>query len=245
MVGVTLMDGAELSRSMSKRAAPNSKRADEPTEHHEKRRSMGVEEVRELYAGEAEALARLSWVDHLLVGRYRRRLFGRAGGRVLDVACGTGTNARYLPEDAEYVGVDVSPEMLRIAEETLDRLERDAVLLEMDAQSLGFPDDSFQTVVSSLSTCTFPDPVSALREMERVCAPDGRILLLEHGRSDVGPIARLQDWRADAHYRKHACRLNQDPIAVVSRAGLSVRATETGLLGVLTAIEARPTAGSS
>jgi ubiquinone/menaquinone biosynthesis C-methylase UbiE len=111
----------------------------------------------------------------------------------------------------------------------------------MDAQSLDFPDDSFDTVISALSTCTFPDPGAALREMDRVCRPDGRILLLEHGRSDVGPIARYQEWRADAHYAKAGCRWTQEPLAVARDAGLDVVAADSALFGIVTTIEARPT----
>lgn len=49
----------------------------------------------------------------------------------------------------------------------------------MDGATLAFPDDSFDAVISSLSTCTFPEPVAALREMSRVCKPDGRIRFLD------------------------------------------------------------------
>ena len=204
------------------------------------RRTASIDVVRETYAEQAARMARFDWLNRLLTGRHRRRLFGRARGRVLDVACGTAVNRRYLPEAAEYVGIDVSPEMLAEAADRYDRLELGENLLEMDAEALEFPDDSFDTVVSSLSTCTFPDPVVALREMGRVCSPDGRILLLEHGRSDVGPVARFQDWRAEAHFEKHACRWTQEPLGVVAEAGLPVREATSGMLGILTAIEARP-----
>ena len=159
------------------------------------------------------------------------------------MACGLGLNRLYLPETVEYVGVDVSPAMLARAERRFEGLERGDTLREMDAQDLAFPDDSFDTVISSLSTCTVPDPVAALREMARVCRPDGRILLVEHGRSDVGAIARFQDWRADAHYRAEGWRWNQEPLELVDRAGLSVRGITTGLLGIVTAIEATPPGG--
>ena len=197
-------------------------------------------DIRETYADQADTFARMAPLDRLLLGRYRRRLFGRASGRVLDVACGVGTNARYVPETTDYVGVDLSPEMLERAENRVERLRRGETLLEMDAQALAFPDDRFDTVVSSLTTCTFPDPVAALNEMGRVCAPDGRVLLLEHGRSSVEAVGRFQDWRADAHYEKHSCRWNQEPLEVVSRSKLSVKASRTGLFGVLTAMRADP-----
>lgn len=201
---------------------------------------MTVDEIRDVYADGADRMERMAGLNRLLTGRFRRRLFGTAEGRVLDAACGLGLNRRYLPESVTYVGVDVSPAMLEKAERRFDRLERGDTLREMDVQDLAFPDDRFDTVVSSLSTCTFPDPERALREMERVCEPTGRILLLEHGRSDVGPIARFQDWRADAHYEAEGCRWNQEPVELVSRAGLSVRDVTTGPFGVLAAIEARP-----
>ena len=204
------------------------------------RRPMSLDDLRDLYADQAAWMGRMDWCNRLLTGGYRRRLFWNARGRVLDVACGTGTNSRYLPDAVEYVGVDLSPAVLREAEASFDDLERGANLLEMDAGALEFPDDSFDTVISSLSTCTFPDPDAALGEMARVCKPDGRVLLLEHGRSNVGPIARFQDWRADAHYEKHGCRWNQEPTAVVAGTGLEVLSSRSSMLGIVTEIVARP-----
>ena len=75
--------------------------------------------------------------------------------------------------------------------------------------------------------------------MGRVCTSEGRILLLEHGRSSVGPIARFQDWRADAQFENHSCRWNQNPLETVSQSPLSVVESSTAFLGIITAIEAR------
>jgi len=203
-------------------------------------RPMSTGEIRDTYADRASWFARLDWLDRLVTGRYREPLFSTASGRVLDVACGTGVNFPYLPADVDLVGVDLSPEMLAGAREQLDGLELDGELHEMDAQKLAFENDSFDTVISSLSTCTFPDPVAALREMDRVCKPNGRILLLEHGRSDVGVIAKLQDWRADAHYASMGCRLTQEPMEHVAAADLRVCEVRTALFGIVTAVEAEP-----
>jgi ubiquinone/menaquinone biosynthesis C-methylase UbiE len=203
-------------------------------------RWMSADDVREVYADQADTMARIAPVNRLLTGRYRRDLFGRAEGRVLDVACGMGMNRDYLPDGVEYVGVDLSPEMLAKAEARDHRLERGETLFEMNAANLAFDDDEFDTVVSSLSTCTFPDPIAALREMARVCKPDGTIRLLEHGRSDVGPVARFQEWGADAHYEREGCRWTQEPLENVTEAGLVVRDVQTGFLGMITAIEAEP-----
>lgn len=130
--------------------------------------------------------------------------------------------------------------MLSEAQERFTRLERGDTLFEMDAQSLAFPDDSFDTVISSLSTCTFPDPLTALREMNRVCRPDGGVLLLEHGRSSVEPIRRFQDWRADAHFEKHRCRWTQEPREIMSESPLSLETVSTGMFGVVNSITPTP-----
>jgi len=203
-------------------------------------RPMSVPEIRDAYAGYADRLARFDWLDRLVAGRYRRARFGDVSGRVLDVACGTGPNFPYLPDSVDLVGVDISPEMLDVAADRLAGLSVDGTLHRMDAQDLAFAEDSFDAVVSALSTCTFPDPVAALREMERVCKPGGTVRLVEHGRSSVDPVARFQEWREEAHYAKLGCRWTQEPREVVAEAGLSVRDSSTGLLGMVTTFEIDP-----
>lgn len=207
-------------------------------------RPMSVEEIQESYAECASWFDRFDWLERRITGRYRQRLFGDVDGRVLDVACGTGTNFPYLPSTIDLVGIDISPEMLAKARDRLEDLEVDGVVTRMDAQALEFDDDSFDTVISAMSTCTFPDPVAALEEMNRVCKPGGRILLFEHGRSDVGPIARFQDLSADIHYASAGCRWNQEPLELLLSVGLPVSAASTHFFGIVTLIEARPSQDS-
>src|SRR5690606_6194815 len=176
------------------------------------------QEIRAKYDAIAGAYDRMEAIAEWLGMRaLRREAFGRARGRVLEVAVGTGKNLPlYPPEVEELVGVDLSPAMLEVARRRAAELGTDVELLEADAEALPFPDASFDTVASSLSTCTFPDPVRALREMRRVCKPDGQILLLEHGRSRSPWLARFQDRRADAQARMLGCRWNREPLELVS-----------------------------
>ena len=198
------------------------------------------DELRSVYEDMAPRFARFEPLDRLVTGRYRERVFSRAEGRVLDVACGTGVNFRYLPDDVDLVGIDLSEAMLSRAREQAMELGIDADLQQADASDLPFPDDSFDAVVSSLSTCTFPEPVAVLREMDRVCRPDGRILLLEHGRSSVEPIARFQDWWAPRHFESTGCRWNQEPAALVAEAGFESVRVRRRLFGIVTTLDIRP-----
>ncbi len=204
------------------------------------RPAKSPEEVRDLYDEQAPRFERYGWIEERLVGRYRERLFSRATGRTLDVACGTGPNFRYFPEGVALTAVDLSEGMLAAADRRAAELGLDADLRVADAEALPFEDDSFDAVASALSTCTFPDPVAVLREMDRVCAPDGEILLFEHGRSDVAPVARLQDWLAPRHFRRMACRWNQEPTDLVAEAGLSVERVRRNVLGVFTSMVVAP-----
>lgn len=179
------------------------------------------------------------------VRRLRRSLVERASGRTLEVAAGTGKNFRYYPRGSRLVAVDLTPSMLTIARRRARKLGLDARLLVMDSEALAFRDRRFDTVVSSLTLCTFPDPVAALREMARVCRPDGRILLLEHGRSDRERLGRWQDRRADRHAKAAGCNWNREPLDLVRQAGLRVLSAGRTFFGVFHLIEARPPADNS
>ena len=130
--------------------------------------------------------------------------------------------------------------MLDIARHKAGQLGLSADLRVMDAQQLEFEDGSFDGVVSALSTCTFPDPVTALREMGRVVKPGGRILLFEHGRSSWRLLGRYQDRTAHRHFELAGCRWNQEPLDLVRAAGLTVTAHRRSFFGVFHAIEAQP-----
>lgn len=188
------------------------------------------------------------WYDSLegilnLLGlsRLRRVLLRRASGKVLEVAVGTGKNLTYYPRDCRIIALDLSREMLKVARNRAAKLSTHVSFLLADAEALPFADNSFDTVVSSLSTCTFPSPVAALEEMARVCRADGKILLLEHGRSDRARLARWQDRHADQIAQPLGCHWNREPLDLARRAGLRVTREQRFFFGIFHQIEATPT----
>ncbi len=182
----------------------------------------------------------LGILEFLGVKNLRRRLLHGASGRVLEIAVGTGKNLQYYSGGCKITAVDLSPAMLEIARKRGIALSLHAAFLVMDGETLAFRDQSFDTVVDSLTLCTFPDPVVALREMARVCRTDGRILLLEHGRSEQGWLGHWQDRKADHHARKLGCRWNREPLDLVSQAGLTLISSRRTVLGIFHEIEAKP-----
>lgn len=206
-------------------------------------REPGAREIRACYDRVASVFDLLEGLpEFLVVSSYRERLFPRAAGAVLEVAVGTGRTLPYLRPGrvASAVAVDLSPGMLAEARRRAATLALEPRFAVMDGEALGFPDHSFDTVTTSLTVCTFPDPVAALREMARVCRPGGRILLLEHGRSDRGWLGRWQDRHAEGHLRRFCCHWNREPLALVREAGLRVVGAERRLLGMFHLVEAAP-----
>jgi ubiquinone/menaquinone biosynthesis C-methylase UbiE len=130
--------------------------------------------------------------------------------------------------------------MLAHAGETAAELDRQVELEQMDAQRLSFADDSFDHVVSSASTCTFPNPIEALAEMGRVCKPDGRIRLLEHHNWQAPVLGSVAERLHEGEYERVGCRLDDDPTVVVEQSDLEVVTDRRWRPPPFTGITARP-----
>jgi ubiquinone/menaquinone biosynthesis C-methylase UbiE len=174
----------------------------------------------------------------------RRRLARRVTGRTLEVAAGSGKNLPLLPKDIDLVAGDISRGMLDIADQKAKKRGIRPAYVLLDAEHLPFADDSFDTVLSTLSSCTFPDPARAFQEMSRVCKPAGRILLLEHGRSSARPIGWFQDRRAEKHASQLGCQWNRHPVEIARGAGLQLVECRTHFFGIFAVMEAKPIGAS-
>lgn len=200
------------------------------------------EEIRRKYDKLARAYALINPIEEIMMGTRKRRraLLQKSSGKVLEIAAGGGANFPCYHLDCDITAIDFSPAMLDIARKKAAKSGLNVKFLVMDAESLEFPDNSFDTVVSSLTLCTFPDPITALREMARVCRRDGQILLLEHGRSDREWLGRWQDRNAEKHAKHVNCNWNREPLELVKEAGLKVMESNRYVFGMLHAIVAKP-----
>ncbi|KAG0231725.1 hypothetical protein BGW42_008677 [Actinomortierella wolfii] len=111
--------------------------------------------------------------------------------------------------------------------ETMIRFE------SMNAASMPYPDQSFDTVVDTFGLCSFEDPVAVLREMKRVLKPGGQILLLEHGKSSWEFMQTMQAKHLERHVNKYGCYWNREIENIVGEAGLKVKESERSQLGTL------------
>jgi ubiquinone/menaquinone biosynthesis C-methylase UbiE len=114
------------------------------------------------------------------------------GERILEVAVGTGLNLKYYPDEVDLTGIDINQKMLERCREKAKRLNRSFALELMNAQQMDFPNDSFEKVFSTYGLCVISDPLTALKEMKRVCKMHGKIVLFESGKSNIAEVAILQ-----------------------------------------------------
>lgn len=117
------------------------------------------------------------------------------GPKVLEAGVGTGLSLGYYPEHAEVYGVDLSEDMLRRAQEKVDKrgLAHVKSLQVMDVTRLGFPDEMFDAVTAQFIITLVPEPEVALTEFARVLRPGGEIVLANHWGQPKGPIASLEE----------------------------------------------------
>ena len=127
-------------------------------------------------------------------GRWRRRTAAAArlaaGGRALDVACGSGKLSAELRRQSRglmVVGLDFSARMLREAA----RKSPGPRYVRGDALRLPFADSSFEAVTIAFGLRNLADPELGMQEMRRVLSPDGTALVLEFVRPSPGPTGRL------------------------------------------------------
>lgn len=149
-----------------------------------------------------------------------------SGKRVLEVGVGTGISLPFYCSDAQVVGIDISREMLDIARQRMIDSPCPAVLglAEMNAEHLGFADDSFDAVVAMYVASVVPNPEQLFAEMWRVCRPGGQILVVNHFASrqwmlrsferSLRPLSRAVGFRPDMDLSDFVKVTGQQPVAI-------------------------------
>ena len=110
----------------------------------------------------------------------REDLLSGLSGTLVELGSGTGPNLRYLPHDVRLVAIEPNPFMHPLFFQEAESLGRDVSLIRADAESLPFPDDSVEAVLSTLVLCSVSGLDLALREVHRILKPGGQFIFVEH-----------------------------------------------------------------
>jgi SAM-dependent methyltransferase len=131
----------------------------------------------------------------------------RPDDTVLDVACGGGiVVCAFAPHVRHATGIDMTPAMLDRAHQlAAGKGVANVAWHEGDVAALPWPDGAFTIVVTRFAVHHFPDPAAVMREMVRVCAPNGRVVVADTCASadpaKAAQFNRLEKLRDPSHVR--------------------------------------------
>ncbi|KAJ3052435.1 Methyltransferase-like protein 7B [Rhizophlyctis rosea] len=206
------------------------------------------------YAGVWDSLASsydsaIGWDEFFMgLGSLRKQLLAQAHGRVLEISAGTGRNMDYYTKDriSHLTISDTNEPMLQKAwsKTRIPSLRNRLPPLDfrvIDSEQIPAQAGQFDTVLETFGLCSCSDPVAALKEMGRVCKPDGKILLLEHGRSHKHDwMNQALDKSAEDHAKTWGCWWNRDIEGMVKQAGLELVDLKRSHFGTTLWIVAKP-----
>lgn len=153
---------------------------------------------------------------------YRREVCAGLAGTVVEIGFGSGLNLPYLPVEVERLLV-VEPHQkgMRLASDRLAACPTPVEVTGRDGAALPLGDATIDAVLCTFTLCTISDVEHALSEVHRVLRPGGTFHYLEHGRSEVPRVRRLQRLWEPAQRRVFGgCHLTRCPPDLVEAAGL-------------------------
>lgn len=158
--------------------------------------------------------------DRAFYHRYQRAAIAHATGRLLMLGLGPGTDLNFLPSTVTSVAaVEPVAAFRRMASRLARRRGIALTVVDGVGESIPFPDNSFDSVHIGLVLCSVDDVAATLREIRRVLAPGGRLVVLEHVRGE-GAMGRFQDLIAKPWSRlASGCEPNRRTVDAIGAAG--------------------------
>ena len=162
--------------------------------------------------------------------RLRSRYVSQAQGKVLEIGIGSGLNLRHYSEGVQSItGVDPAAELTDKAKQRAADIAAPVEVLGISGESLDLDNNAFDTVVCTWTLCSIPNPYRAVDEMRRVLKPGGKLIFVEHGRSDDANIAKWQR-RIEPLWKiiGGGCHLTRRADELLGDAGFTITQQESG-----------------
>jgi ubiquinone/menaquinone biosynthesis C-methylase UbiE len=162
-------------------------------------------------------------------GKVRARVCAGLRGDVIELGFGSGLNLPHLPPEVTSLwAVDPSGVAMTLAAKRIASTTIPVRSAGLDGARLELPDERFDAALSTMSLCTIPDVVTALRELRRVLKPGAQFHFAEHGHAPDSKVARTQE-RFNGFQQRVAggCHLNRQIPALLDEGGFEVAEIET------------------
>lgn len=163
-----------------------------------------------------------------ILDKYRKNLLSDADGNILEIGFGTGMNLPFYPDHVR--GITVVEPNEGMNPKARKRVESSGIHVDfqsMSADSLPFPDCTFESVVSTFTVCSIENVDQALAEIKRVLKQGGRFFFLEHG---LSPDPNVEKWQNRLNSINNTfadgCNLNRDIKTLIESTELNISKLE-------------------
>jgi ubiquinone/menaquinone biosynthesis C-methylase UbiE len=160
-------------------------------------------------------------MEIMALKNWRITLMGHLTGKVLEVGVGTGKNIEYYPEGLNITAIDFSSKMLKRAKNKAEDLNKKVDLLNMDIQKMDFHDSTFDMVYATCVFCSVTDPIAGLKELRRVCKPNGKIIMIEHVRSEKKILGTIMDLLNPVVVGMYGANINRRTVENIRKSGFT------------------------
>lgn len=168
---------------------------------------------------------------------FKKEFFSHMEGRILFLALGTGLDIPHFPRGLQIETIDISPEMLKVAEPRIAAYDGHINAQVMDVHDMDFADDSFDQVFTSCTFCSVPNPVAGLEQLRRVLKPGGELFMFEHTGSRFFPFSMMMNTMTMVS-RRVGPDMNRTTVANVQAAGFQLLEVNNLFLDVVKTIRA-------
>lgn len=154
----------------------------------------------------------------------RHRVCEGLHGQVVEIGFGSGLNIPFYPAAVtEVAAIEPADIAWKLARKRLARASTPIQRAGLDGQSLPFPDDSYDAVLSTWTLCTIPDVETALREVRRVLKPGATLHFVEHGLAPDEGVRRWQHRLEPLQKRFFGgCHLTRPIVELLTAAGFTI-----------------------
>lgn len=168
---------------------------DDSTPATDGKRIMQVEKIKKIYAKYSDSYDLIfKKLFQPRIAEVISKMDIKPGKRVLEVGVGTGLSFPFYPRHCQVIGVDLSLDMLKKAQEKINQNKFSHIQLqEMDASFLGFEDNCFDFVLAAFVISVVPDPIKVVSEIKRVSKANAKIAIVNHFKSQNKFVGILED----------------------------------------------------
>ncbi len=159
--------------------------------------------------------------------KHRPDIVGQASGVVLEVGFGSGLNLPYYKNVSKLYALDPSRELYDIAKDRVEKALFTTEHLEASAENIPLASGTIDCVVSTWSLCSIPNPEIALGEIFRVLKSGGRFMFIEHGKSPIIFVGKIQKlFTPISKCVAGGCHMDRDIEKMIKNAGFEIQKLE-------------------